>query len=435
VGTARPGKSPAEVEAALNAEIEKLKAAPPTPEEVERAYNEYEAGFIYGIQTVLGKADQLNGYNTYLDKPDYFRQDLARYRAVTPADVQRVARKYLTDKRVVMSVVPRGPQNKGGGPVAAGPKQAAGAVATQQAAGTAPRTAPGERPAGAQPQTKAEAAQTRPAGASPQQPAVGAEQPAAKKPARQRADTSKLPKGGPDPKFTLPPVQRRKLSNGLDVLVVEHKELPVVQMNLVVKTGGAADPADRAGLASMTAAMLDEGTKTRTALDISNQLAAVGATLNTNAGWDSSSAGLLTLTRHLDRALDVYADVVLNPAFPQEELARQRAQRLAAFRQRRDNPNQIAEVVYPSLVYGRQHPYGHPLTGEETSVGAMTAEDVRRFYQTYYRPNNAALIVVGDVTPDSVVPKLERAFGKWRPPRASARPSTSSTAPARRNRS
>ncbi|HEV2764084.1 MAG TPA: pitrilysin family protein, partial [Pyrinomonadaceae bacterium] len=264
-----------------------------------------------------------------------------------------------------------------------------------------------------QPQTKTEAAQTRPAGSSPPQSASGAEQAPAKKPERQRADTSKLPKGGPDPTLSLPPVQRRQLANGLQVLIVEHHEQPVVQMNLVVKTGGAADPAERAGLASTTASMLDEGTKTRSTLDISNQLAAIGANLNTGAGWDASTASLLTLTRHLDRALDIYADVLMNPSFPADELGRLRAQRLAAFKQRRDNPNQIADIVYPALIYGRQHPYGHPLTGDESSIGTTTVDDVRRFYETYYRPNNAALIVVGDVTPASIMPKLERAFGKW----------------------
>jgi predicted Zn-dependent peptidase len=179
---------------------------------------------------------------------------------------------------------------------------------------------------------------------------------------RERPDTSRLPKPGAESSLTLPRLERRTLSNGLEVLVVQHRELPVVQMNLVLKTGGEADPADRAGLASMTASMLDEGTRTRSALDISNSLAAVGASVNTNAGWDSrvptSSHSRATSTR----ALDIYSDVILNPAFPDAELKRLRDQRLTSFRQRRDDANAIASNVYSSIIFGRQHPYGHLLT-------------------------------------------------------------------------
>ena len=413
VATAKPDKTLAEIEKIIDEEIAKIKAAPPTREEVERAYNEYEAGFVYGIQTVLGKAEQLNQYATYRKRPVYFQQHLDAYRKVKPADIQRVAKKYLTPNRLVLNVVPRAPQNKSAEPVAASPKTETPAPATQQAAGTAPRNTPattGERPAGAQPQTKSEQAQTRPAGSTPGANAAPTQAAQKQKP---RPDTSKLPKPGPDPTLNLPQIQRRKLSNGMEVLIVEHHELPVVNMNLVVKSGGAADPADRAGLASMTASMLDEGTKTRSALDISNALASIGATLNTNASWDSSSANMLSLTRHLDRALDIFTDVLMNPSFPDADLKRLREQRLAALKQRRDNPNAIAGTVYPSLIFGRTHPYGHSLLGDESSTGALMREDVLKFYGTFYRPNNAALIIVGDVTPDQIMPKLEKAFAKW----------------------
>jgi zinc protease len=212
----------------------------------------------------------------------------------------------------------------------------------------------------------------------------------------------------------LPAVQRRKLSNGLEVLVVEHHELPVVSLNLVTKVGAAGDPADKAGLASLTADMLDEGTATRDALQISDQLARIGSSLQVTSGLDSTSAGLRTLTRHLDRALDIYADVLTNPAFPDKELQRLRAQRLAALRQQRDDPNSVASLVFQTVVYGRNHPYGRPLVGDEASLQSLSSEDVRRFYETYYRPNNSALIVVGDVKPDAVVAKLEKAFANWK---------------------
>lgn len=402
VATAKPGRSLDELERAINAELDRIKSQGPTREEVERAYNAIEANFIYGLQTVGGfggKSDQLNQYAIFLNDPGYFEKDLARYRRVTTQDVQRVARTYLTDKRFVLNVVPATQRKPGG----------SSASAEQGARPNPPSRASGTQPAGTQAQTKSERATAPPAGAAPTTTE-------AQRSNKQGAEkTYNLPKPKPDPKFSLPPIQRRRLSNGLEVLVVEHHELPLVQMNLVFKTGGAADPLEKAGLASLTADMLDEGTRQRSALEISDALASIGAQLAIGSGWDASSASLLTLTRHLDRALDIFADVITNPAFSPKELERLRAQRLTSFRQRRDNPEAIAQIVYASLLYGREHPYGHPLTGDEKSVQAIAESDVRRFYETYMRPNNAALIVVGDVTPDEILPKLERAFASWKP--------------------
>jgi len=373
VATAKPGKTLEELETAINEELAKIKSQPPTAEEMERAYNERESSFIYGLQTVLGKADQINQYNTFLGKPAYFQEHLTNYRRVSSADVQRAASQYLTDKRLVLAVMPRGQDKKAGEPVPEGPK---GAIAPTQAATagvttqtTAPHTAgatqvtgqtgasqPGERPAGVRPQTKAEASATTPAGASPSV----ASAPAQGETKEKIADTSKLPKSGPDPKLALPQIQRRRLSNGLEVLIVEHHELPVVNMNLVVKTGGAADPQERAGLAGVTASLLDEGTKTRSALDIANQLSSIGASLGTGSGWDSSNTVLLTVARHLDRALNIFADVVINPSFPADELQRARLSRLAMLKQRRDNANRHCRRRLPDAALRPRTPIRSP---------------------------------------------------------------------------
>ena len=442
----QPGKTPEEraaklkeLEDAINAELEKLKNEPPTPEELERAYNARESAFIYGLQTVGGfggKSDQLNMYAVFLKKPGYFQQDLDRYRQVTAADVSRVAKNYLSDKRLVLTVTPRPRGATTGQPVPEGPAQAiaspaqqtsgaqtGAAPATQQQAGATPvqpsaaTTTPqqqADRPAGAQAQTKTESSATAPAGATP--PATQA-QGKAQAQARDKSALGGLyvqPKPKPDPTFRLPAIQRRKLSNGLEVVVVEQHELPVVSMNLVLKTGAAADPQDKAGLANLTAALLDEGTKTRDALQISNELAAIGARLGTGADWDLTGVSLLTLKRHLGRALSIYSDVITNASFPEKELQLQRATRLAQLLQRKDDASAIANVVYASLLYGRNHPYGHPAIGDEASVRAITNEDVKRFYETYYRPNNAAIIVTGDVTMDEIAPQLEKAFANWK---------------------
>jgi predicted Zn-dependent peptidase len=447
VATAKPGKTLAELEQAINDEIAKVKSAPPAPDEMERAYNAREASFVYGLQTVGGfggLSDQLNEYNTFLGKPGYFQEDLARFRSVTAADVTSMANNYLTDKRLVLTVTPRGRDKKTGGdvsPTAAANPSTAIASPAQQTAGTQtgnttgavlqttkpginttsaqttpPQTASAaDRLAGAQTPTKAETSATAIAGAAPPQTtAARSGDKEQKKTTQQLGGLYAQPVPKPDPNFTLPRIERRKLSNGLDVLIVQQHELPVVSFNLVIKTGAAADPQERAGLASLTAALIDEGTKTRSALDISNQLVAIGARLGTGADWDSTGATLLTLTKHLERALDIYADVVANPSFPENELQLQRSSRLTALLQRRDNANAIAGLVYASLLYGRNHPYGHPLVGDELSLKAISRDDLRRFYETYYRPNNAALIVSGDVRPDMLLPQLERAFANWK---------------------
>jgi zinc protease len=440
--TGKPNTTPAQLEEAVLAELARLKTAPPTAAELERSYNAREASFVYGLQTVGGfggKDDQINAYATYLKNPNFFEQDLSRYRAVKLPDLKRVADTYLTDKRLVLTVVPRasGPTGSAG-PAAATPREGiappAAQTAGQQPAGSAnaaaqtpatgtPQAAAqgpaGSTPAGSQPVTRPQAAASQPAGAAPPTSAASGAGPRPPGPARPNkkqeiaVDTSKLPQPGPVPKFTLPPPERRTLSNGMDVIVVRHNELPIVALDLVVKMGAAGDPAGQGGLASLTADLLDEGTRTRSALEISDQLTSIGSFMSVNAGWDSTTANMLTLKRHLDRALDIYADVLLNPTFADKELQRLRDARMASFRQRRDDPNQIANIVYTSLLYGDKHPYGHPLTGNETSVSGLTAADARKFYETFYRPNNAALIVVGDTTADEIVPKLERAFAKW----------------------
>jgi zinc protease len=434
VVTAKPGVKLEDLEQAVDAEIAKLKSEPPTQEEIERAYNAREASFIYGLQTVGGfggKSDQLNQYATFLRQPGYFQQDLLRYRSVTPADVTRVANSYLTDKRLVLTVTPRARGGRTTGDTAAASPTGAMATPSQQtgttsaAAQTAPNTRQGSvtppastgMPAGVDTPTRTEADATPPAGATP--PASASQRSGGKAKVQTR-DTSQLgglyvqPKAKPDPQFKLPKVERRRLSNGLEVLIVEQHELPVVNMNLIVKTGSAADPRDRAGLANFTAVMIDEGTRTRSSLDISNQLAAIGARLRAESGFDSSGLNLLTLTKHLDQALDIYADVITNPTFPASEFELQRKQRIAGLLQRRDNATAIAATVYASLLYGHNHPYGHSAAGDEQSLRALTQDDVRHFYETYYRPNNAALVVAGDVTPATLIPKLERAFANWK---------------------
>ncbi|HJU65680.1 MAG TPA: pitrilysin family protein, partial [Gemmatimonadaceae bacterium] len=201
--------------------------------------------------------------------------------------------------------------------------------------------------------------------------------------------------------------------NGLDLVVVEHHELPVADFILVVGSGVEADPAAKSGLATLTATMLDEGTATRNALQIADQVAFLGAELDARSGWDASQVVLHTPTAQLDSALALFADVVRNPSFAPRELERIRQERLTTLLQIKDRGPDIANRAYPAILFGAEHPYGRPAIGTETSTRATTRADLQRFFRSYYRPNNATLIVVGDVTPDDIERRVTKLFGDW----------------------
>jgi len=231
--------------------------------------------------------------------------------------------------------------------------------------------------------------------------------------AQQLPDRSKAPVPGAPPALKLPPIQKRALSNGVPVWVVEMHEVPVVNVSLLIKAGASADPAGKYGLASFTSAMLDEGAGSRGALELADAVDFLGASLSTGSSFDASSVRLHTPVSKLDEALPLMADVALRPTFPQSELERLRKERLTSLLQTRDNPSSLAAAAFSRLVFGPRHRYGTPAIGNDASNGEMTAADLKGFYASFYQPRHAHLLVVGDVTPDSVLPKLERAFGAW----------------------
>jgi predicted Zn-dependent peptidase len=215
------------------------------------------------------------------------------------------------------------------------------------------------------------------------------------------------------PALRLPPAVERTLPNGLRLVVVEHRELPVADFVLVVGTGGEADPAGKEGLATLTANLLDEGAGGRTALQIADQESYLGIALDAAAGWDASQVTLHTPTAQLDSALALFADVVTRPSLPAREFDRLKRERLTGLLQLRDEPTEVADRAFSQLLYGTPHPYGRPLGGSEASTRAIARADVERFYRAHYRPNNATLIVVGDVTADDVAARVGRALGAW----------------------
>ena len=226
-------------------------------------------------------------------------------------------------------------------------------------------------------------------------------------------DRSHAPTLGPPPKVSLPPIITRELPNGLKLMIVEQHELPLADFVLVVGSGGTVDPAGKPGVANLTAAMLTEGTATRSSLGIADQIAYLGIGLGTNSSWDASTVSLHTPVAQMDSALALFADIVLRPSFPGKEFDRIKKNRLTDLIQLKDRPTAIANQAYASILYGSSHPYGQALIGTEPSVTSMAATDLVSFYKTHFFPNNSTLIIVGDVTPAQIEAKLSAIFRSW----------------------
>lgn len=226
-------------------------------------------------------------------------------------------------------------------------------------------------------------------------------------------DRSKAPALGAAPSLTLPPIQTRTLSNGLRVLIVESHEAPLAQVNLLVRSGSSADPQGKFGIASLTAAMLDEGAGARSALQLADEVEFLGADLSTTSSFDASAVRLNVPVSRLDEALPLMADVALRPSFPQAELDRLRQERITELLQAKDDPAAVAPMAFARLVYGAVNRYGTDAAGTERTLAAFTVADLKDFHARAYQPANAALVVTGDVKPDTIVPMLEASFGAW----------------------
>jgi zinc protease len=230
------------------------------------------------------------------------------------------------------------------------------------------------------------------------------------------ADRSKPPDVGAPPELKLPKLQRTTLSNGLKIVLAERHEVPLVNFTLAADAGYASDASSSPGTANLAMLVLTDGTRTRNALQISDELELLGATLRGSSNLDLSFVSLSALTAKLDPSLDLFADVILNPSYPANEVKREQKLVIAGIDREQNSPTTMALRVLPALLYGAGHPYGNPLTGSGTkdSVSKLTRADLVKFHDTWLRPNNSTLIVVGDTTLAEVTPKLEKLFAGWK---------------------
>jgi zinc protease len=226
-------------------------------------------------------------------------------------------------------------------------------------------------------------------------------------------DRSKVPALGEDRPFTAPTVQTTRLSNGLEVLVVERHDLPKATVTLVTHAGAVADPPAKAGTAHLTIRTIDMGTKTRNALEIEDALGALGTTLTGTAGREGARLEFDVLSRNLSPALAIVADVVQNPTFPEEEVSREKKRQLDAIAQQDRNPNALVARIQPMLAFGASHPYGRPVQGLRSTVEAISRDDLVAFHAARWKPGSTAVIFVGDVTLAQATDLAKQHFGQW----------------------
>jgi zinc protease len=221
-------------------------------------------------------------------------------------------------------------------------------------------------------------------------------------------DRSKLPSLEKAPEVKFPVAEKFTLSNGLPVMLVKRNSVPVVNMRLLVNAGYSADQTAKPGVSMLTMNMLREGTKTRNALQISDQQAELGASMYTYANIDQSVFSMDALKSNLDKSLDLFTDVLQNPVFPQKELDRLKQEQILNIKQEQAQPVLMGLRILPKLLYGEKHAYGMPFTGSgyEESVKSISRNDLQKYYQDWFAPNNATLLVVGDISKEELKAKL-----------------------------
>ena len=383
MATVKDGVEAATVEEAMDQELQRLLAEGPTEAELERAKVTTRATFVRGIERVGGfggKSDVLADCAVYFGDPACYRTLLADTEAATPASVQAAARKWLGTGSHTLVVEPS------------------------------------ETPASSLPETVFAAPATDPAPLPPVDPKYTTV-------ASDVDRSAGVPRTDSFPGLSFPKVQRATLSNGMQVLLAERRETPVVQMNMEFPGGYTVDAGGKLGLANFAMQMLDDGAGEYSALQLAARQEDLGASIGVSAGLDFASVGLSALADKLPESLDLYADVLRRPSFDPSEIERVRATWIAGIGQEKARPQTAAMRIMPPLLYGQGHPYAIPFTGTgtEASIASITRQDLVGYHASWLQPEKARIVVVGDTTLEQIVPMLEARFGDWKAPASAPR--------------
>ncbi len=350
VATAKPGISLKQIEEAIYSEIAKIKTEGITQRELDRSKNELEASFIYRLQSVGGFGGKTDQLNRY----NIFLGDPGYFNK----DLERYRKIKIDDVK---------------------------AAATKFLK-----------------QTGKVVLSVVPKGKSDLQAKYS------------QIDRTKKPVEGKNPSFSLPKIQKGILSNGLKLMLVEHNELPIVQMQFVFHTGATYDPIEKPGLFNLMMRMMDAGTKKRSLLEISDEFAFLGSRFSASTNYDGSFVSVTTLKKNLEKTVEIVADILENSIFPETEFTRIKNEVLTGLMQQKDRPEVIANKVFSKILYGQLHPYGNPVDGTDESVNKISVEDVRTYFSNYIIPDNATLIIVGDVKIDKIKSLLEKKLKTWK---------------------
>lgn len=363
-----PARSLDKIEAVLRTQIEAVQTKAPGAEELARALARHEESTIASLTQPLMRAVILGVGLAEHDDPNHYRKDYARYFTVTPADLQRVAKTYLTPEKVILWIEPMKPGSPKSPAVQAGPTGSAGDDVK------IPERTPAAGP-----------------------------------------DWTKMPAPSKPHAFHAPRYVKKTLKNGLEVWISPWKTLPIINARLIIPAGTGDDPKGKSGLANLTATMLEQGTKTKTATELAEALDTLGVTLKFSIDSDTTVLNLHSLSRNLDPALALVGEILATPRFDPKDFDRERQLQLAELLQGPDSVPWIATRVFRILLNGEGHPYGNPAEGYVETVKALSLDDVKTFARDHIGPKGAILVVSGDVDAEALISRLETALKDWAP--------------------
>ena len=365
--TIAPGKSVSEVEALIAEVIEGVQSTIASAEQVDRVKAKYRTDLLVDLTSPIQRTIVIALSLAQHDDPHYYQSLFTKFEAVTAEDIQRVARKYLVPDKVVLVVEPVGEGEAESEAVLAGPL---------------PSDVPRRN-------------------LEPRTPAGGPE-------------WTKMPAATDQKPFHAPAFQRRSLDNGLEVWLAPWRTLPLVSARLLVRAGSADDPRGQAGLATLTAELWDQGTQQLTSTQLAEAIDALGTSISVSAGTDTTQLSFTVENRSLPDMLELTGPMIAAPCFNAEDFDRERKLQLSSLASGPDGASWIAGRVFPTLLFGAGHPYASPDLGYTDTVEHLSVEQVQKFYRDHFVPQNAVLIVVGDIDADQVVKLLGEKWSAWR---------------------
>lgn len=363
-----PGQKLADFEKQVRDILVEFEKNGVTDADIEKFKANYESNTINGLASVRGKVSQLAAYETFRGNPNYISKDLDRYLAVTKEDVIRVFNKYIKGKpAVIQSVLPN--------------------------AETEPAAADNYKP------------QTEGENSFPTTDYSGLSY---KKPNDGKFDRTAKPVPGQSPLVNVPKIWKETWANGMKVIGTESKEIPIVAIQITLNGGHQLDAKDptKAGLAQLTASMMNEGTTSLTSEEFQEELRKIGSSISVYAGQNSTTISINSLLKNIDKTLALTEDALMNPRFDQEDFDRNKKQTIEGIKSSETDPAAIAGLVYDKLIYGDNHIFSVPSSGVTETVENITLEDIKSFYKKYYSPSVGELVVVGDVSKEEILPKL-----------------------------